>query len=44
MERKIHFFAMNLPLSDGCLAQADPAESSGALCDGHGNTSIRQAR
>jgi transposase len=34
-ERKIHFFAMDLPHSDGCLVQAYPAESSEAFCDGH---------
>src|SRR5271169_3420937 len=27
-ERKIHFFAMDLPHSDGCLVQAYPAETS----------------
>src|SRR6516162_9407540 len=35
VERKIHFFAMDLPHSDGCLVQAYPAESSEAFCDGH---------
>ena len=34
-ERKIHFFAMDLPHSDGCLVQAYPAESSEAFCEGH---------
>jgi len=34
-ERKIHFFAMDLPHSDACLVQAYPAESSEAFCDGH---------
>jgi transposase len=35
VERKIHFFAMDLPHSDGCLVQAYPSESSGAFCEGH---------
>src|SRR5713226_2096107 len=34
-ERKIHFFAMDLPHSDGCLVQAYPAESTEAFCEGH---------
>jgi transposase len=34
-ERKIHFFAMDLPQSDACLVQAYPAETSEAICDGH---------
>jgi transposase len=34
-ERKIHFFAMDLPHSDACLVQAYPAESSEAFCAGH---------
>jgi transposase len=35
VERKIHFFAMDLPHSDACFAQAYPAETSEAFCDGH---------
>ena len=35
VEHKIHFFAMDLPHSDGCLVQAYPAESSAAFCEGH---------
>jgi transposase len=34
-ERKIHFFAMDLPHSDGCLVQAYPAETTEAFCAGH---------
>src|SRR5271154_5873551 len=34
-ERKIHFFAMDLPYSDACLVQAYPAESTEAFCEGH---------
>ena len=34
VERKIHFFAMDLPHSDACLVQAYPAETSEAFC-GH---------
>jgi transposase len=35
VERKIHFFAMDLPHSDGCVVQAYPAETTEAFCDGH---------
>ena len=35
VERKIHFFAMDLPHSDACLVQAYPAESGEAFCEGH---------
>jgi transposase len=35
VERKIHFFAMDLPHSDGCVVQAYPAESTEAFCEGH---------
>jgi transposase len=34
-ERKIHFFAMDLPHSDACLVQGYPAETSEAFCAGH---------
>jgi transposase len=34
-ERKIHFFAMDLPHSDACLVQAYPAETTEAFCAGH---------
>src|SRR5271165_2637330 len=34
-ERKIHFFAMDLPHSDACFVIAYPAETSEAFCDGH---------
>ena len=36
MERKIHFFAMDLPHSDACFVQAYPAETTEAFCDAHG--------
>src|SRR5271154_2840839 len=35
VERKIHFFAMDLPHSDGCFVQAYPAETTEAFCEGH---------
>jgi transposase len=35
MERKIHFFAFDLPHSDACLVVAYPAETTEAFCDGH---------
>ena len=35
VERKTHFFAMDLPHSDACFVKAYPAEISEAFCDGH---------
>src|SRR5436190_5403669 len=35
VERKIHFFAMDLPHSNACFVQAYPAETAEAFCDGH---------
>ena len=35
VERKIHFFAVDLPHSDACFVQAYPAETAEAFCDGH---------
>src|SRR6202165_3261805 len=35
VERKIHFFAVDLPHSDACFVQAYPAEATEAFCDGH---------
>jgi transposase len=35
VERKIHFFAFDLPYSDACFVVAYPAETSEAFCDGH---------
>jgi len=35
IERKIHFFAMDLPHSDACFVKAYPAETTEAFCDGH---------
>ena len=43
VERKIHFFAMDLPHSDACLVQAYPAESSEAFCEGHNAASSSSA-
>src|SRR6476660_9514269 len=34
-ERKIHFFAFDLPHSDACFVVAYPAETKEAFCDGH---------
>ena len=34
VERKIHFFAMDLPHSDGCFVQAYPAETTEGLLRG----------
>jgi transposase len=34
-ERKVHFFAFDLPHSDACFVKAYPAETSEAFCDGH---------
>src|SRR5499433_1844684 len=35
VERKIHFFAMDLPHSDTCFVRAYPEETGEAFCDGH---------
>ena len=35
VERKIHFFAMDLPHSDAIFVVAYPAETTEAFCDGH---------
>src|ERR1700680_2276202 len=35
IERKIHFFAVDLPHSDACFVQAYPAETTEAFCAGH---------
>ena len=35
VERKLHFFAMDLPHSDACFVQAYPAETTEAFCEGH---------
>ena len=35
VERKIHFFAMDLPHSDAGFVQAYPAETTEAFCAGH---------
>jgi transposase len=35
VERKIHFFAFDLPHSDACFVMAYPAERAEAFCDGH---------
>ena len=35
VERKIHFFAFDLPHSDACFVVAYPAETAEAFCDGH---------
>ncbi len=35
VERKVRFFAMDLPHSDACFVKAYPAETSEAFCEGH---------
>ena len=35
LERKIHFFAFDLPHSDACFVVGYPAETTEAFCDGH---------
>jgi transposase len=35
VERKVRFFAMDLPHSDACFVRAYPAETSEAFCEGH---------
>jgi hypothetical protein len=43
VERKIHFFAVDLPHSDACFVQAYPAETTEAFCDGHNAHSASSA-
>ena len=35
VERKIHYFVLDLPHSDECYLKAHPAETTEAFCDGH---------
>ena len=35
MERKIHSFTFDLPLSDECFVVANPQEGTGAFCAGY---------
>ena len=35
VKRKIHFFVLSLPHSDGIFVKAYPAETTEAFCDGH---------
>ena len=35
VERKIHYFVLDLPHSDACFVKAYPAETTEAFCDGH---------
>ena len=35
VERKVHFFCLDLPHSDACFVKAYPAERLEAFCDGH---------
>jgi hypothetical protein len=35
VQRKIHFFAMDLPFSDACFVKAYPSETKEAFLDGH---------
>ena len=35
VERKLHYFVMDLAHSDGCFVKAYPAETTEAFCDGH---------
>ena len=35
VQRKAHYFAMDLPHSDACYVKAYPAETTEAFCDGH---------
>ena len=35
VERKIHYFVLDLAHSDGCFVKAYPAETTEAFCDGH---------
>ena len=35
VERKVHYFVLDLPHSDGCFVKAYPAETAEAFLDGH---------
>ncbi len=35
VKQKAHYFAVDLPHSDGCFVKAYPAETTEAFCDGH---------
>ena len=35
VERKAHYFVLDLPHSDGCFVKAYPAETTAAFRDGH---------
>ena len=35
VERKAHYFVLDLPHSDGCFVKAYPAETTEAFCDSH---------
>ena len=35
VKRKVHFFVLDLPHSDGIFVKAYPAETTEAFCDGH---------
>ena len=35
VERKAHYFVLDLPHSDGCFVKAYPAETAEAFLDGH---------
>ncbi len=35
VERRIHYFVLDLPHSDGCFVKAYPTETTEAFCDGH---------
>ena len=35
VERKAHYFALDIPHSDGCYVKAYPAETTESFCDGH---------
>ena len=35
VERKVHYFVLDLPHSDGCFAKAYPGETTEAFLDGH---------
>ena len=50
VERKVHYFVLDLPHSDGCFVKADPAETTEAFLGGapqsilYDNTRLAVAR
>ena len=40
VERKVHYFVLDLPHSDGCFVNTYPAKTTEAFLDGHGSAFV----